>query len=437
MPKLRVLTKGSFKDVRISDEVFRIGRSFDNDYVVDSPYVSRRHCEIRLERGNWVLYDLGSKLETAINGKVVDREPLANGDRITFSDKFEAEYLDDAEDSLITSGSGVTDVQTGPPAVLISLDSPLGNQRIPLMKTVIRIGRDPGSDIHLPMDTVSSNHAELHLEKGTYVLLDLNSANGTFVDDHRIRRHELQTGELVRFDQAAFRYEETTGVESLSQTRVRLGLGETKDPEMLAAAKEKADRTRVTAGSEAATLTEEPKGMRMLIALGLIFGTLFLVGGVLFAVWTMKKKDGLAAPPPRVASSTSEDAAGSEQGAASTIPAPIPAASGKAGLEPALEVSDVSLSKAFAAAGDVVDLGFKIQVVGSELPVHIECRLTKHGESMMNMPWILEERFAPGEHRLELPFSLPGDAEPGFYALEVRFSAAGTAVRKSLPLTLE
>jgi pSer/pThr/pTyr-binding forkhead associated (FHA) protein len=56
----------------------------------------------------------------------------------------------------------------------------------PLVKGIINIGR--GLDNHLIIDDlrVSRNHAELRSIKGQFVLFDLNSTGGTFINERRI-----------------------------------------------------------------------------------------------------------------------------------------------------------------------------------------------------------------------------------------------------------
>jgi pSer/pThr/pTyr-binding forkhead associated (FHA) protein len=44
---------------------------------------SRRHAEIREQDGVWTLTDLGSTNGTQLNGQVVQRRELGEGDRIT------------------------------------------------------------------------------------------------------------------------------------------------------------------------------------------------------------------------------------------------------------------------------------------------------------------------------------------------------------------
>ncbi len=46
-----------------------IGRSGDNDIVLDAPSVSAHHAEIRYENGRYILYDRGSTNGTFVNGR--------------------------------------------------------------------------------------------------------------------------------------------------------------------------------------------------------------------------------------------------------------------------------------------------------------------------------------------------------------------------------
>jgi phosphoserine phosphatase RsbU/P len=61
---------------------FTIGRSSGNDLVLGKGGISRNHAEIVLEKGEYLLRDLGSKLGTYLNGSKVEQAKLMNGDRI-------------------------------------------------------------------------------------------------------------------------------------------------------------------------------------------------------------------------------------------------------------------------------------------------------------------------------------------------------------------
>ncbi len=70
-------------------------------------------------------------------------------------------------------------------------------------KTIVAIGRHPINDLRFDAERdleVSSRHAELRAVGSKYVLVDLGSTNGTFVNGDRITgEHELHDGDVVTF----------------------------------------------------------------------------------------------------------------------------------------------------------------------------------------------------------------------------------------------
>jgi hypothetical protein len=72
-----------------------------------------------------------------------------------------------------------------------------GLETFPLSLPVINIGRK--SDSHLAVDDprVSRAHAQLRAIRGSYVLFDLNSTGGTFVNGERITRVALKPGDVI------------------------------------------------------------------------------------------------------------------------------------------------------------------------------------------------------------------------------------------------
>ncbi len=59
-----------------------VGRHPRCTIVVDDPNVSRRHAELILRDGVWVIRDLGSTNGTTVNGESVGRSQLRPGDLV-------------------------------------------------------------------------------------------------------------------------------------------------------------------------------------------------------------------------------------------------------------------------------------------------------------------------------------------------------------------
>lgn len=72
-----------------------------------------------------------------------------------------------------------------------------------LIKSEIVIGRDEGVDVVIPTPAVSRRHAKLSMEGNGYVIEDLGSSNGTFVNGERLRaRKALNAGDEIKLGQA-------------------------------------------------------------------------------------------------------------------------------------------------------------------------------------------------------------------------------------------
>lgn len=67
------------------------------------------------------------------------------------------------------------------------------------------LGRDSSCDITIPGTHLSRQHAELAITGDRLHIRDLDSANGTYVNDEPVTESELKPGDTVRFDVLVFR----------------------------------------------------------------------------------------------------------------------------------------------------------------------------------------------------------------------------------------
>src|SRR5258707_1103129 len=77
---------------------------------------------------------------------------------------------------------------------------------LPLEADVLNIGRGPDNHIVVNDRRVSRRHAVLKREGTNYVLEDLGTPNGTFVNDQRIQRQVLASSDVIRLGNTMFTY---------------------------------------------------------------------------------------------------------------------------------------------------------------------------------------------------------------------------------------
>ena len=62
----------------------------------------------------------------------------------------------------------------------------------------VSIGRNPGSTIHTSNPSVSRNHGRIYLKSGTWIVKDLGSSNGTYINDEPVQQHPLNAKDRIR-----------------------------------------------------------------------------------------------------------------------------------------------------------------------------------------------------------------------------------------------
>ena len=79
-------------------------------------------------------------------------------------------------------------------------------QKLILDKPTIRIGRNPDNDIVIHDKSVSGRHALLEFHKNSYILTDLQSTNGTFINGKKIKTKKLKGEHRIKLGAAEFDY---------------------------------------------------------------------------------------------------------------------------------------------------------------------------------------------------------------------------------------
>src|SRR5438270_8475665 len=226
----RVVSLTDGREYLITGASLVFGREAGCDVVVPGKDVSRRHAEIvQTPRGYLVV-------DSSTNGTFVNEEQvqgqriLARTDVIRIGEeqfRFYAEAAPLTPSSALPPGSAVSPEQLKhtvhgieavvPPrasgaafASFLARSGGLMGQRLPVKTPVVNLGRADYNDIVLPDPSVSTSHAKLRRREGVWVLVDLDSTNGTFVDGERVRGEApLAPGATVRLGDVQLLFEPT------------------------------------------------------------------------------------------------------------------------------------------------------------------------------------------------------------------------------------
>jgi two-component system cell cycle response regulator len=102
-------------------------------------------------------------------------------------------------------------------ACLVNLHPPgpdIG-RRIPLLNTQYIVGRDSEAGFVVSRSSVSRQHARLYMDDdGGWWVEDLNSTNGTFVNEVRIKNQRLTDSDQVRFGDGIYKFLSGSNIES-------------------------------------------------------------------------------------------------------------------------------------------------------------------------------------------------------------------------------
>ncbi len=240
--RLVCLTDG--REYTIGSGGLSFGRDASSDVVVSGSEVSRHHAEIRSEPDGYLLLDL-SVNGTYVNGQRIGKtHVLARADVIRIGNDEFRFYADAApfspkvtpvpapppagpSDSLppveaAAPPSGAThrlsdtmhgfsgserqqritptSPEAAPLASLLFRSGDLKGRRLPIKVPVVNIGRGDYNDLVIADASVSTMHAKLQRREAVWILTDLGSTNGTFVEGERLHGETpLTPGTTLRF----------------------------------------------------------------------------------------------------------------------------------------------------------------------------------------------------------------------------------------------
>jgi pSer/pThr/pTyr-binding forkhead associated (FHA) protein/tetratricopeptide (TPR) repeat protein len=191
--------------VRLSEGATRMGRAEDNEIVLSDVGVSRRHAQVYVSRAEVMVEDLGSGNGTYYNGYRIQSQPVQDGDEIVI-DPFVLHFRVHGLNK--STGRGADDRGGGgaPARLQVVVGSGMAGSSYPISSRGLSIGRSEDRDVVIADPAASRHHCQISLQGGEYVLRDMGSANGVFVNAVRVRECTLADGDLVRIGNTEMRF---------------------------------------------------------------------------------------------------------------------------------------------------------------------------------------------------------------------------------------
>jgi len=98
--------------------------------------------------------------------------------------------------------------------VIYSPDQHTFGKRQILAGEPLRIGRERGNQVELQSDSVSRRHCRIDRRKSGWIIKDLGSTNGTYVNDQLVEEYQLRRGDQIKVGDTIFKYLSGSDVEA-------------------------------------------------------------------------------------------------------------------------------------------------------------------------------------------------------------------------------
>lgn len=116
--------------------------------------------------------------------------------------------------TVVTAISKISERPAAREACLVVIYGLELGKKFNLHRPEITIGRSSKADVQIDQEAVSRNHCKI-LNTGTAIMLrDMNSTNGTYVNDEPIEEHALRDGDYVKIGRCIFKFLTGNNIES-------------------------------------------------------------------------------------------------------------------------------------------------------------------------------------------------------------------------------
>ncbi|HET6612432.1 MAG TPA: GGDEF domain-containing protein [Kofleriaceae bacterium] len=116
--------------------------------------------------------------------------------------------------TVVTVISRIQDRPVGKDACLVVIYGLDLGRRYQLDRASIIIGRSSKADIQIDQESVSRNHCKIINTSHSFLLRDLGSTNGTYVNDELVDEYVLRDGDFIKIGRSIFKFLSGSNIEN-------------------------------------------------------------------------------------------------------------------------------------------------------------------------------------------------------------------------------
>jgi pSer/pThr/pTyr-binding forkhead associated (FHA) protein len=201
-----------------------IGRTPDNDVILDNRGVSRRHAQIEFGENQAVIIDNESLNGTFVNSRRISEEVLKDNDSITIGKYTMIYHVNADKTSNPFEADGTMVLQTKKQRELIAKDERsrqllaeagssilLGEtgvdfDQFPINRNVITIGKSSLANVKAKGFFLSGIQAKIVVEDDGFWIVNLGKKGKTKINGEEIDRYMLRNDDIIQVGKSVYRF---------------------------------------------------------------------------------------------------------------------------------------------------------------------------------------------------------------------------------------
>ncbi|MCO1333525.1 FHA domain-containing protein [Microbulbifer sp. OS29] len=194
--------KDSTQSVWLVSPGVTVGRAQSSDLCIADDSIAKAHLKISVDGDALILYSLSGDASVLLNGKSIGTPcRLKVNDQLRVGSR--TLKVIDPKMVKLKSSAPTPSSAKGVAWALRANHRAIAGKVFPVKGSSV-VGRSDECDIAFSLSHLSRRHARLEVREGLLFVVDLGSANGTFINNRKVSESRVRRGDELRFDTLSF-----------------------------------------------------------------------------------------------------------------------------------------------------------------------------------------------------------------------------------------